>query len=100
MPCSLQPASTERAFISLIICVNRLLSFFQLRSEVQMRTGNLSKEEINDIGFDRFAVNTADKDELDMATDEGSSSSKHNTLQILLPFNAVLTLLQKDIGGI
>lgn len=43
----------------------------QLRSEVQMRTGNLSKEEINDIGFDRFAVNTADKDEVDMATDEG-----------------------------
>ncbi|XP_058855391.1 centrosome-associated protein 350-like isoform X1 [Acipenser ruthenus] len=47
----------------------------QLRSEVQMRTGNLSKEEINDIGFDRFAVNTADKDEVDMATDEGSSSN-------------------------
>ncbi|XP_041096581.1 uncharacterized protein LOC121308319 [Polyodon spathula] len=47
----------------------------QLRSEVQMRTGNLSKEEIIGIGFAGPAVNTADKDEVDMAADKDSSSS-------------------------
>ncbi|MGH0180713.1 UNVERIFIED_CONTAM: hypothetical protein FKN15_004904, partial [Acipenser sinensis] len=57
----------------------------QLRSEVQMRTGTLSKEEINDIGFDRFAVNTADKDEVDIATDEGSPRSSSKPNRVFVP---------------